>query len=153
MAIVPLWTPENTTVLSSVFTVHPGKAVVLWAVGFNKYKFRVENEVATPMQACLHRLIHDFSDSSLPSMKDAAQDCCGWIVDVNHISSELMADIAVSTMNCLWSLSLCNSVMAVGIPGSYQLELNDATMVGTANVYADLYDIGQVYAPEIFVGG
>lgn len=153
MAVVPLWTPENTTVLSSVFTVHPGKVVVLWASGFNTYKFRVENEAATPMQACLHRLIHDFAGSKLPAVKDKTQSCSGWVVDVANISSELVADIAVSTLNCLWSLSLCNSVMAVGIPGSYQLELNDATMVGKANVYADLYDIGQVYAPEIFIGG
>lgn len=153
MAVVPLWTPENTTVLSSVFTVHPGKVVVLWASGFNAYKFRVENEVATPMQACLHRLIHDFAGSKLPAVKDKTQSCSGWVVDVANISSELVADIAVSTLNCMWSLSLCNNVMAVGIPGSYQLELNDATMVGKANVYADLYDIGQVYAPEIFIGG
>ena len=115
MAIVPLWTPENTTVLSSVFTVHPGKVVVLWAVGFNKYKFRVENEVATPMQACLHRLIHDFSGSRLPSTKDTAQDCCGWIVDVNHVSSELMADIAVSTMNCLVACRFAH-VWLLGFP-------------------------------------
>lgn len=141
---VPLWSPENTSVYSSVFSVAPGKVIVLWAADFPRFKFQVENEPRTPARACVRRLVHEFG-GALPVAKKSG---CDWLLDFGNIRSELAADIDVVSNGCTWSLDKCDCVKAIGVPGVYQLELNDSTIVGTAQVYAEQYDVAQL-APQV----
>ena len=48
-----------------------------------------------------------------------------------------------------WTLEPCHNLGIIGIPGAYRLRLNDATAVGTAQVYAEFYDVSAI-APQAY---
>lgn len=133
----PLWSDINKTMYSSVFNVPPGKVCVLFASKLEREKYRVDNsEFASPQTVCVRRLVHDFDQEQFRFRSGCN---CDWVYDVEAYTEETVADEIVDT-GCCWSLTRERNLGIIAVPGTYRLELNDATAIGTAQVYADLYD-------------
>lgn len=135
-----LWPETNRTLFSDVFSVPPGQVCLLFAANFERYKYRVDaTEPATAQVVCVRKLLHSFNkdtgDTPLP---------CGFVFDTGSIKAEILADTLVYGSNGTWSLNRCRNIGLIGLPGSYRLELNDATAVGVAQVYAELYDADKI---------
>lgn len=141
----PLWAPTNTSEVSSLFVVQPGKCVVLSATGLQEYATRLEAGFRVPQMLCVERLLFDFAPSAIEKFSCG----CDWIFD--PVATKVMDDV-VSVSGCYWALTHCNNIRIVGLPGTYHLRLNDGTAVGTVQVYAELFDASQipVQMSEIF---
>lgn len=141
----PLWLAENKTQFSSVFSVAPGKAVLLHAVGLEQWAFRVD--ATTPRQRqmlCVRRVLHGFDKVVY---KTAGR--CDWVFDVDNTKGYVLADDLVCTNGCSWSLSSSNMLGVIALPGAYRLELNDATAIGVAQVYAEEMSLSHL-APSMY---
>ena len=142
MSSQPLWSPLNQTLFSDVFTVPPGMVCVLFAAGLERYKAQTTNtEFKSPQTVCVRRLLYD---ADIVFEKNAV---CDWVARVS--AAVKIADEPVQTCGggC-WSLTQENNMGVIGVPGTYRLELNDATAIGDVQVYADLYSIQSV-APQV----
>lgn len=140
----PLWPKGVTTLESALFVVPAGGAVVLTAVGFEQYKTQESGEAKTEQQACVQRVLHEFTP-------DALRCCdgpCEWIYVLSRPMAREISSEVVSIGGCGWSLSMCDNLRILGIPGTYRLELNDSAALGVAQVYAELYNIDQI-APQV----
>lgn len=128
---IPLWSPSNKTMYSDVFNVAPGKACVLFAVRFEREKVRVDNsEFVSPQAVCVRRLIHS---TGLVYNRTAT---CDWVASATEASE--VGDEPVQVCGACWMLTQSNNIRIIGVPGTYRLELNDATAVGIIQVYADI---------------
>lgn len=144
----PLWEPANTSEVSSLFVVHPGKCVLLAATGLQEYATQLEAGFRVPQMVCVERLLFEFTKAAL---KPAGCDC-DWIFNPAAPMAKNVMDDTVSVTGCYWSLTHCSNIRIVGLPGTYQLRLNDPTVVGQMQVYAELFDASQipVQMSEIF---
>lgn len=135
--MIPLWEPSNISMDSSIFRVNAGQAVLLFATGFaaKRYRETVE-EVDAPQMACVNRLL--LTSANLSEHK--THKGCDYVFDATNIRPSQAEDEVVFVDGCGWSLTACNNLRLIGVPGYYRLHLNDATAVGTAQVYADIYD-------------
>lgn len=130
-----LWEQSNTSLYSSVFNVPPAQVCVLFANGLEPWKVRADAaEVMVPQSVCVRRLLHGF-EGIKPD-----KDQCGWIFNMDSVRADKLVDLLVQTCGLSWQLTACRNIGIVGVPGHYRLELNDSTAVGTAQVYAELYD-------------
>lgn len=133
MSMYTLWKPTNKTVFSSVFFVPPGQCCLLYATGLAAERYRESpEEFSAPQCVCVKRLIHEFKAPRHVNLQ------CNWIFDMDNSGAEEVSDQLIQTCNGAWSLSMCNNIGIIGVPGTYRLELNDATAVGTVQVYAEL---------------
>jgi hypothetical protein len=131
----PLWDRTNTTLFSSVFNVAAGQVCVLQAANFEKWAYRQDaSQIQVQQMVCVRRVLHDFVVDGI------ARDQCGWIFNLDNVRSEKIVDAFVQTCGVPWQLTLCKNIGIIGLPGSYRLELNDATAIGIAQVYAEVYD-------------
>lgn len=131
---IELWQPTNKTLMSSVFTVPPGKVCVLFGAHFEQFKVRNDAaEFVSPQAVCVRRVLHGFV---APEQSTCS---CGWVFDLDNVRANLIVDELVSHCNEPWQLTLCSNIGIIGLPGSYRLELNDATAIGIIQVYAELY--------------
>ena len=73
---------------------------------------------------------------------------CDWIFDIDNTRAEEVVDQIVQTCDGTWTLSACNNLGIIGVPGSYRLELNDPTAIGEAQVYAELIKVSEL-PPQI----
>lgn len=137
MSSQPLWSSTNTSMFSDVFNVPPGNVCLLFATGFEKYKYRTDNtEPVSSQCVCVRRLLHEFDTESVKKFAG-----CDWVYSVKDARAVNIADELVATCGAPWQLTLCRNLGIIGVPGTYRLELNDATAIGTAQVYAELYGI------------
>ena len=120
-----LWEPDNLTVESSFFLVPPHKCVLLSAVRFEQFKHREDASFRVPQMACVERMLYDYIP---PKAR------CN---DFVFIPSLVMCEEVASD-------TMCDNMKFVGLPGTYRLRLNDPTAVGTAQVYAELFDYEQI---------
>lgn len=135
--MIPLWEPSNTSMDSSIFRVNAGQAVLLFATGFAAEKYRESaSEVAAPQMACINRLLYSAANLS----EHKTHKGCDYVFNSLSIRPEQAEDELVVVNGCGWNLTACNNLRFIGVPGFYRLHLNDATAVGTAQVYADIYD-------------
>lgn len=140
MSLNPLWEPTNLTAFSSVFTVPPSQVCVLYAADLQKEKYRMDaSEFKVPQVMCIRRVLHDFKESIDPNCCP-----CGWIYDITGLAATKVVDQVVTTCGKPWQLSMCRNIGIIGVPGSYRLELNDATAIGRAQAYADLIPVDMV---------
>ena len=149
MSAYPLWSPTNNTVFSSVFFVPPGQCCILYATNFAAERYRdTASEFSAPQLVCVKRLVHEFVAKDRSNLK------CNWIFDINNAAAEEVADQVVHTCDGSWTLGACNNIGIIGVPGTYRLELNDATAVGRAQVYADLIEANKlpVQITNLFFG-
>lgn len=136
----PLWEPSNVSEVSSLFVVHPGKCVLLAATGLSEYVTQTEAGFRAPQMVCVERLLFEFTKAAL---KPAGCDC-DWIFNPSASMAKGVMDDTVAVGKCYWTLSLCDNMGIVGLPGAYRLRLNDPTAVGTVQVYAELFDTSQI---------
>lgn len=135
---VKLWSAGNSTIYSDVFNIPQSKVCLLCATGLEKEKVRVTDaEMKTCQIVCVKRIVY-LSDGVL-GLGGVLND---WVVTGVDVSK--VVDDFVQINNCCWELSHANNLRVIGIPGVYRLQLNDATAVGVAQVYADLYDADQL---------
>lgn len=134
-----LWSPQNKTLYSSAFSVAPGYVGLLFATGLELYKVRTSaSEIVGPQTVCVRRLLFGF-DGYKPE-----PDLCGWIFNMDNVQVETLVDSLVHVCGLPWQLTACRNIGIIGVPGNYRLELNDSTAIGTAQVYAEIYNIESI---------
>ena len=134
MSAQPLWRPDNTSMFSDVFNVPPGKVCLLYATGLLSERVKVEDaEFKVPQAFCVKRLLYE------PDLVYGKNATCDWVAV--STSAQQIADEYVQTSNGCWTLTEAHNIGIIGLPGVYRLEINDATAIGTAQVYAEQYDI------------
>lgn len=137
MSAIPLWGPHNLTIYSDVFVVAPGKVCVLFAAGFEEERVRVTNaEFVAAQSCCVRRLRHQHG------LEWCCGNACDWIAHATDAS--VVADELVSVCGKCWEMSLGDNLRVIGIPGTYRLELNDATAIGVLQVWAEQYDVAAI---------
>lgn len=130
-----LWSPTNKSLFSSVFTVPQFKVCLLFGANFKLEKYRVDSsEFASPQAACVRRVLHGFT------APEPSRESCGWVFDIDSVRADKIVDEVVTTCGAPWQLTLCRNIGIIGLPGSYRLELNDATAIGELQIYAELYE-------------
>lgn len=135
-----LWPEVNKTLLSNVFSVPPGQVCILHAANFARYKFRNDaTKPVGPQLACVRKIL-----CGMKSQPDKSLLPCEFVFDMDAVKADVLVDELVQTCGGTWSLSKCRNVAIIGLPGSYRLELNDATAIGVAQVYAELHDADKI---------
>lgn len=147
MRTIPLWDDANDTLYSSPFYVKPGWSAVLFAVGLSEEKVRKSAaEFKGPQMICVERLIYECRDA------EPLPDCCGICSQSRGPRAPeaiLVAEDYVETCSLPWALEPCRNLGVIGIPGVYRLHLNDATAIGTAQVYVEFYNHEDI-APQVY---
>ena len=147
MHAIPLWDSANDTIFSSAFFVKPGWSAVLFAVGLSEEKVRKSAaEFKGPQMICVEKLIYD---CRWPEPKPACCGICSHAREVEGPEAELVAEDYVETCSLPWTLEPCRNLGVIGIPGIYRLRMNDATAVGTAQVYVEFFK-HQAIAPQVY---
>lgn len=147
MAATPLWDDANNTLYSSHFFVKPGWSAVLFAVNLSEEKVRKSAaEFKGPQMACVEKLIYDCKH---PEPKSGCCGICSGTRAVEAPEAELQAVDYVETCSLPWTLEPCRNIGIIGIPGVYRVRLNDATAVGTAQVYVEFYK-HEAIAPQVY---
>lgn len=147
--VVPPCDPEEEVALpeslfakerSNLFRISPGSAMLLTATGFKQRKKRTDAmQFDGPQVACVRRILFGHECKPLPE-----QVPCGWILDPRQIHATLDSDDVVISGCTPWQLTACNNIGIIALPGVYQLEFNDSTMVGVAQVYAERYNLEEL---------
>lgn len=121
---------------SNPFRIEPGYSILLTAVGFKEEAYKEDGTVFSgPQVACVRRILLGHECKPLPD-----QIPCGWIFDPKMVHATIASDEVVIS-NCQpWQLTPCNNIGIISLPGLYQLEFNDATMIGVAQVYAERFE-------------
>lgn len=141
MSAIELWSSTNHTMFSDVFSVAPGKVCVLFATGFEYDRVRVDNsEFAAKQSVCVRRIKHSHG---LVWQRNAV---CDWIA--TPTTAVEVGDELVQVNGCGWTLDKCNNLRIIGVPGTYRLELNDATAIGVLQVYAEQFD-AVAFSPSV----
>lgn len=127
---VPLFTELSTAVESPFFTVIPGEIAMLQAFGFAEYRSRASSaELQVPQVACLEMLL--FAEGVLPPREPGT---CP-LYSLKDYYTKVLARETMQRDKCSFSLSSCNNIMLINIPGSYCLTMEDETALGHARVY------------------
>ena len=146
MPAIPLWSDSNSTLLSSVFIVPPGRAVLLFASGLLDERVRTSaSQFKGPQAVCVERVVFGVDAPAVP----ASRDGCACVVDGSLPSAAMKAFEQVQTCSLPWMLEPCRNIGVIGIPGTYRLRLNDATAIGTAQVFAEWFDFDAI-APQAY---
>ena len=131
-AAFALFDEQSGSLYSPAFYVAPGKAALFQAFGFSSLKREVEpGQAWAKPRVCLRQILYQAPDA-LPDL---------WLVDQvlgvfrEGLKGQVMAEGPVVTRGCPWSLSACDTMALLDIPGSYRLELNDPESLGEARVY------------------
>lgn len=154
----PLWLPGNNTLHSAAFEVEIGKAVVLFATGLEQYKVRQDSKEAQDIQRiCVSRILRDYAPEPEPMRRvgPAMNMCdCGFIFNATWPTEIEVVEEVITSNGCAWQLTQCDNLRIVVVPGMYRLHLNDETVIGKAQVYAEQYDIENIpqQAGSLFFG-
>lgn len=126
--------------LSDTFMVTPGHVCVLSATGFSDEVARPDNSTFKRDQVvCVRRLVAQSDPKAGTKASDPMHchrcvDDLGAIITVTIMSS----DIVMRDGEC-WHLSADNNLGVIGLPGSYQLEMNDLAAIDDIQVYAQFF--------------
>lgn len=135
----PLWrNPVSET--SSLFVVQPGKCVLLVAIGFDEFATQTEASVRVNQMVCVERVMHELVPGAL---KPISCDC-DWVFNYDRPLAREISSEAVSVGGCHWTMSKCDNVGIVGLPGTYRLRVNDSTATDHIQVYAEQFDASQI---------
>lgn len=139
MSLHALWDDTNNTLHSSVFSVAPGNVCILYAADFPAKRVRTDAaEVGGPVVACIRKILFGFTPDEYQNLT------CSWIFDTSRGKVDKLVDQLVTTCNGVWQMSMCRNIGIIGIPGTYRLELNDATVIGKAQVYAETLNASSI---------
>lgn len=135
--MIPLWLPSNETQDSSVFKVCPGTVALLVATGFERFRTRTEaKEFESPQLACIHRLIFDYETVAVGALEP--RSACDYLYEITQTLTHV-TDEVVWNKRCMWSIGGCDNTKIIAVPGTYYLHLNDASAIGQAQVWIDVY--------------
>ena len=141
----PLWSADNFTMFSDVFSVPAGKICILFAAGLERDRVKTSTSEFSGKQAvCVRRMLY------APDLVFGKNATCDWVA--LSTSATKIADERVQTCGRCWMLTESHNIGIIGVPGIYRLELNDATAIHDAQVYAELLDADAVpvHAKELF---
>lgn len=137
--MIRLWRETNHTLYSDIFNIPEGKAAILMAAGLEGKKVKVTDTEFTTLQTfCINRLI---------LKSDVIVKCnnfCNWVVEPTP--AEIEAEIVVTICNECWTLTDERNLAIIGVPGLYRATLNDATLVGVAQLYAELVPLNSIHS-------
>lgn len=123
---------------SDIFAVPEGKAAILMAAGLEGNKVKVsDTEISVLQTYCIHRVI---------LRNDVIVKCnslCNWVVE--STPAEIEADQIISICNSCWVLTDEHNMGIIGVPGLYRASINDATLVGVSQLYAELVDLSSIH--------
>lgn len=142
--MMPLWEPDNDSDCSSVFIIKPGEVGVLLATDFAKYRYRTEESEPYALQgACVYRYLLD--NSSLANSGIYPNATCDYLFDPSRIALD---NVWVPLYKCgqSWFIHACDNLKIIGLPGTYQLCMNDSTAVGTAQVWLETMPMDKISA-------
>lgn len=135
--LVPLWLPDNETQDSSVFKVLDGYTALLVATGFERFRVNTETkEFRSPQLACLHRLIFLVDQVNVGALEP--RTACDYLYEVTQNITNVTDEVMYRS-DCMLTLGGCDTVGVLPIPGTYYFHLNDATAIGTAQIWIELY--------------
>lgn len=127
---VPLYDEHSVAIESAFFYLNPGEVAIIQAFGFMDYKERPDTTTTLQaQQACLEMLL--FKEGVLPPR----QECGGAALDFNEYAGNLLAKEQVMSGGCAWTISKCDNIKLLDVPGSYRFIMNDSTAVGNARVF------------------
>lgn len=137
--VIRLWNEANHTLYSDIFAVPEGKAAILMAAGLEGNKVKAtDTEISVPQTFCIHRLV---------LKSDTIVKCntfCNWVVE--STPAEIETDQVISICNNCWTLTDERNFAIIGVPGLYRASLNDATLVGVAQLYAELVALDSIHS-------
>lgn len=146
MASIALWADDNKTLHSSPFEVKEGTVVALFAVGLEQFKVRQDSQTMQDKQRiCVSRIVRDYTLGTAQKQGPVMNYCeCNFVLNTSWLTEIELAEEIVTSGGCVWQLTQCSNFRIVGIPGLYRLHLNDDTVIGKAQVYAEQYDIQNI---------
>ncbi len=135
---VPLFTELSTSVESPFFYVAPGEVVQVMAFDFVQSKTRDASEREVPLVACLEQVL--FSEAVRIQTHDGKRGTtASRVMSLKDYATEVLAIETVQHNGCCYTLSSCNNMMLINIPGNYRFVLNDMTALGTARIYLRVF--------------
>lgn len=152
----PLWLPENNTLHSAAFEVAAGYAVLLFAVGLEQFKVRQDSkEMQDAQRICVSRILRDYNGEPTRKIGPAMSMCdCGFVFEASWPTEIELVEEVVASNGCVWQLTQCDNLRILTVPGVYRLHLNDDTVIGKAQVYAEQYALEDIplQASGLFFG-
>lgn len=143
-----LFDDASTNVYSRAFIVSPGGIAVLSAWGFSLYAKAIPGSVPknTPQLAIVQKMA--FDKGIYPN-----GNACG--NDDGLISEPKYSYVEDVTKCGLWSLSACNNIVVLSLPGTYRLQLNDEAAIGNVFISLTRYSHQELgHIPEsMYLGG
>jgi hypothetical protein len=143
-----LFDDGSTDPYSRAFIVAPGTVAVLSAWGFSQFKTDLApHEPKTiPQQGVIQKMAFPFGD--FPDGNSCNQGESALLVDPPYTYVE---DV---TQCGLWVISACRNLVAIAVPGTYRVQLNDMAAAGTVFVSLTRYSQKELgYMPRgIFLG-
>lgn len=135
-----LWAPWVDSQDSFVFHLRPFQFAYIFATRFEKYKTRASaQELETRQYACLHKVLFEFSCDCTPPFAPAYENC-DCIFDVSKVAPTVVEDEVVWIDGCMWRVSQKDNYKILDFPGFYYFHLNDATAVGEAQIYIEIFN-------------
>ncbi|EFA1526606.1 hypothetical protein WG855_003738 [Escherichia coli] len=127
-----LFDDASTSEYSRAFVVSPGCTAIISAWGFAQYiKAPEEGKPKNiPQLAIVQKMA--FDKGIFPNGSACA-------ADEGLISVPKYSYVEDVTQCGLWALSACNNTVALSVPGTYRLQLNDAAAVGTVFISLTRY--------------
>jgi hypothetical protein len=145
----PLFDTTSLSVESDVFCITPGWFGLFSAFGFKSVKVQLEPGKPKGRQAaCLSQVLTRtvIVPEELP---------CGVVREVGSDRRvEIIAEGPVTANGCMWSLSACETMKILDVPGLYRLTLNDKAATATVQVYVRYYPLDRLSRdPALYFGG
>lgn len=131
----PIFTEQSQSVEGPFFYISPGHIIQAQAFGFAEWAARENNALRkVPQAACLEMVL--FREGIIPSWETPeTRGRCKFIFDLRQYTTDIEAIEEVQLHGCGLSLTACNNMMLLHVPGAYRFVLNDATSVGQVRVY------------------
>lgn len=138
-----LFDDGSTDVYSRAFMIVPGSVAILSAWGFSARKsVLAEGEPKSAAQLAIVQKLA-FAKGIYPN-----GDACG-AADSPLVSDPAFSYVEDVTQCGLWTLSACQNLVVLGVPGTYRLQLNDTGALGTLFISLTRYRQDEVgYLPH-----
>lgn len=133
---VPLFDENSLSLQGDFFHVFPGEVAQIQAFGFADWKSREDSSTRqVPQVACLEMIL--FKEVVIPDNTDGD---CTHIYSLDRFKSAVLAIETVRRNGCTFSVSKCDNMLLLNLPGSYRFVMNDLSALGTARIYFRVFN-------------
>ena len=133
---------ENTKEIESqCFSVTPGTIVEVLGFGFADEAMKIDiKERTIPQAAYLEQLLFRESvrNPRLEHVQEIREGVTIYTLDDFYASIKEHDFVRVN--GCCQSISKCNNIMLIAVPGDYRFVLNDESAIGTVRLYMRVYN-------------